>query len=314
MRQFRVFFAVCVVVLTVGALVIVWQRSETSRIDDGRVHIAASFYPLAEFARQVGGDAVTVETLTPAGVEPHDVEPTPRQVAGALDADLLLVNGGIDAWAVGLIPAAEARGAATLAMSEVVGGLLPAIADEHDEEDGDAEVFDPHFWLSPVHAQRAVTAILDTLVEIDEDRAEQYRTNATAYLGTLAALDHAYADGLAQCERRVVVASHASPAYLAAAYDFELLPIAGRSPDAEPSAGALATLARVARSRGVRHIFFETLASPALAETLAREIGAQTLVFNPLEGLTDAEIAAGESYVSIMQENLANLRTAMACP
>ncbi|MDO8462735.1 MAG: zinc ABC transporter substrate-binding protein [bacterium] len=298
-----------VLVIAVIALlvVVVTKKTVPQRVrDDGRVRVAASFYPLAEFARQVGGEFVTVETLTPAGVEPHDFEPTPNDIARLYDADLLLVNGGIDAWVTDLVPSAVERGVTVLEMREVIDGLLPAGDDDHDD-------FDPHFWLYPVHAQRQVAAMRDALIAHDGAHASAYRANAGAFLVQLIALDRAYADGLATCGRRIVVTSHAAFQYLADAYDFEVLAIAGLSPDVEPSAGTLAAIAREARTHGVRHVFFETLVSHELAETLAREIGAATLVFNPLEGLTDAERASGASYLSVMGENLTNLRTAMAC-
>lgn len=310
------FFLVLSSAFAVAIVVVLFRfRVAPTSDDDGRIRVAATIYPLAEFARQVGGDAVVVETLTPAGVEPHDFEPSPRAVASIADADFVIVNGGgIDAWAERLVPTLKTQGVEVIVATNILADrTITARADEAFGEADEVSGVDPHVWLHPTLAQRIVREVHGALVALDPDHAATYAARAATLSAELAALDGAYRDGLASCERRVVVASHAAFAYLADAYGFELLPIAGLSPDAEPSAGGLAALADVARARGVRHVFFETLVSPALAEALAREIGAETLVFNPIEGLTDGEIAAGASYLSLMRENLANLRTAMVC-
>jgi zinc transport system substrate-binding protein len=132
-------------------------------------------------------------------------------------------------------------------------------------------------------------------------------------LALLSELDEKYRIGLAECAIRDAVASHAAFGYLAKRYNLNMINIAGLSPKEEPSPRRMAEIAELARAKNIQYIFFETLVSPKLAETIAREIGAQTLVFNPIEGLTDQELAAGEDYISIMEKNLANLRTALRC-
>lgn len=297
------------IVLAALAAVVILRRGavQPTLTATDSVSVVATFYPLAEFARLVGGDRVAVATVVPAGVEPHEFEPTPQVIAHIAAADIFIVNGGgIDAWASALAPSLQERGVRVLIMAPLMDAdALPAT--------GDDSAVDGHFWLSPVLAQRLVDAIRDALIAGDPAHADEYRSRTNAYRSELAALDRAYVDGLQSCAIRTAVTSHAAFAYLARAYSFEQLAIAGLSPDAEPSAGALAEIATVAQSRGVRYIFFETLASPKIAEALARAIGAKTLVFNPLEGLTDAEISRGASYLSVMRENLASLRTAMAC-
>jgi len=303
----KVIILTIIVLGALGALIVL--RRNTVRpipATDGRVAVVATFYPLAEFARQVGGDLVSVINVTPAGVEPHDFEPSPQAIARISAAHLFIVNGGgIDAWASALAPSLQGQGIRVLTMAPLMGTPLSAA-----EEDG---AFDGHFWLSPVLAARQVEAIRDALIAEDPAHAEAYRARAGAYISELAALDRAYTEGLRSCAIRTAVTSHAAFAYLAREYRFTQLAITGLSPDAEPSAGALATVAVAARSRGVRYIFFETLVSKRIAETLAREIGARTLVFNPLEGLTGDDIARGASYLSIMRENLVSIRTALAC-
>ncbi|MBI4433721.1 zinc ABC transporter substrate-binding protein [Candidatus Uhrbacteria bacterium] len=306
----RISAVVLVISVLTGMAVVLLRRDATAPpTTDAAVTIAASFYPLAEFTRQVGGALVRVTNLTPPGVEPHEFEPAPQQIARISQSDLLVFNGGgVDAWASRLASSLARTGTRVLEMRPHMGALLPAAVRE--ERSGR---FDEHFWLSPVLAQKEVEVIRDALIEIDPTHADVYRTNAAVYLQELRELDHAFAQGLASCRLRVAVTSHAAFGYLAHAYGFTQIPITGISPDEEPSAGALAAIARQAKTRGVRYVLFETLVSPKLAQTLAREIGAQTLVFNPLEGLTEEEMASGKHYISVMRENLATLRTAMVC-
>jgi len=303
--------AVFIVIIFAGTIIFRQQflsRGDQKKVMGAKVKITASFYPLGEFARKVGGDFVEVSSVTPSGVEPHDFEPTPQQVVSVYDSNLLIFNGGgVDVWAAHLAPSVIKYGVHVLEIDKLMTTLLPPPTSEEQS------AFDPHFWLNPVLAEKQVEAIRDELSIIDSVHADIYRKNAEMYNDALRNLDTAFKTGLESCTLHTVVTSHAAFAYLAKQYGFIQLPISGISPDEEPSAGKLAEIAVQAKKQGIKYIFFETLVNPGLAKTLAREVGAQTLVFNPLEGLTDVEIAAGKDYVSVMQENLQNLRIAMGC-
>jgi zinc transport system substrate-binding protein len=168
-------------------------------------------------------------------------------------------------------------------------------------------------WLDPVRAQAQVEAIRAGLDRMDPANAAAYAVAAEAYRAKLDALHAAFQAGLKHCARRDVVTTHAAFAYLTQRYGLTQVPIHGLAPEAEPSPAELADLVKVARQRKVKYVFFETLISSRLAETLAREVGAQTLVLNPIEGLTREEQAAGRGYLSLMEANLKNLRTALDC-
>jgi zinc transport system substrate-binding protein len=277
---------------------------------EAKARVVATFYPLAEFARAVGGDAVEVSSIVPGGTEPHDYEPTPQDVAAIQAADVFLVNGnGLDAWAEKLRPELEAKGVRVAVMSEA----LRETNAEADGGSGGAKAADPHFWLDPVLARQEVQAIRDALVETNGAQGETYGKNTDEYLARLAETDTKYREGLASCRKSTVVSSHDALGYVAKRYGFTALSIAGLSPEEEPSPRRLAELTRTVRRQGVKYVFFETLVSPRLAETLVRETGAQTLVFDPIEGVTDEEARAGKNYLSIMEDNLKNLRTALEC-
>jgi zinc transport system substrate-binding protein len=174
-------------------------------------------------------------------------------------------------------------------------------------------VTDPHLWLDPTLARIQVQAIAGGLEQADPAGRAVYAENARAFIARLDALDVEFAAGLADCARREVVTSHAAFAYLAHRYRLIQVPVMGISPEAEPSPADLAAIVRTARRLKVTHVFYETLVSPRLAETLSREIGATPLPLDPIEGVTPAEAAAGTGYLELMRTNLANLRTALRC-
>jgi zinc transport system substrate-binding protein len=291
-----------------------------------RLAVVASFYPLYEFARQVGGELAEVTSMVPSGIEPHDWEPAPQDVARLEKARVFVYNGGgFEPWADKLLGNLGRSGPAVVVATDNI-QLLRADLPGHDHAHGpgkgavdtpalkdSAAERDPHVWLDPVLAQQQVETIRAALAKADPENAERYAANARAFGDRLRALGERYERGLSRCARREIVVSHASFAYPARRYRLTQVPVMGLSPDSEPSPAQLAQIVRFARRHGVKVIFFETLVSPKLAETLAREVGARTLVLNPIEGLTKDDQAAGKGYVELMEDNLTNLRTALGC-
>jgi zinc transport system substrate-binding protein len=274
-----------------------------------RHSIVASFYPLSEAAARIGGPVVTVTNLTPPGVEPHDLELDPEQVAEIEGADLVLYLGE------GFQPAVQ-EAVNVVAEGEHV-DLLQGIGETRTtSESGEppaGDVVDPHVWLDPVLMRRIVDRISETLGRLDPARAAAFRTRAGAFDADLAELDEEYRSGLSSCRRHVLVTSHAAFGYLADRYGLTQEPITGLSPEAEPDPERLAQLAADVRRTGTTTIFTETLVSPKVAQTLAREAGVVTAVMNPLEGLTQQQVQAGEDYLSVMRSNLAALRRGLDC-
>lgn len=287
-------------------------------IGEEKLKIVATFYPLAEFSRMVGGESASVSAIVSPGVEPHDYEPTPRDLVSIENADVFVMNGaGMDPWAEKLIPTLQGKGVVVVNASEAATLLA---TEEHDEHEGEAHeeerehgAYDPHFWLDPVFAESIVGSIRVAVIGKDPKYTDSYEANAAAALSELAKLDGEYRTALSTCARQEAITSHNAFAYLAKRYGFEAHSIAGLSPEAEPSAGRMAELVDLAKKENIRYIFFETLVSPKVSETLAREIGAETLVFDPLEGLSAEDAAAGKNYFSVMRENLANLSMALEC-
>jgi zinc transport system substrate-binding protein len=272
----------------------------------GRAPIVASFYPLAEAAQRIGGDCVDVTNLTPPGVEPHDLELAPDDVEAIATAAAVLTIGG------GFQPAveeatADAEGAVIDAV-DIAGSTLPVPSGEA----GQGLSFDPHLWLDPGGWAEIVRGIGSDLAEVLPASCD-VAANADAYATELERLDAEFAEGLARCDRTLIVTNHAAFGYLARAYGLTQEGISGLEPDAEPSAQRIAELRDLVEREGVTTIFTEELVPPEVADTLASEAGVTVAVLHTLEGLTDEELAAGADYRSQMRENLATLEEALGC-
>lgn len=285
--------------------VVLAERTNPPTRRDGRIRVTASFYPLYYFASRIGGEYADVAAIVPAGAEPHEYEPTPRDLARLAQSRVILLNGaGFEPWA-------DAARLATDPQKTLVVAAGETGADREMTEDG-KNVTDPHVWLDPGRASHMADIIRDAFIAADQARRDAYDANTAVLREDLRRLDRAYRDGLASCRSRDIVTSHAAFGYLADAYDLNQIAIAGFSGD-EPQPAALAGIVRIAAERGVKTVFFETLASPRISETVAREIGGRVMTLNPIEGLTDAQIRNGDDYFSVMRENLAHLKTALSC-
>jgi zinc transport system substrate-binding protein len=272
---------------------------------DSRPKVVAGFYPLFEAAQRLGGDRVQVSNLTPAGSEPHDLELNSRQIDRIEDAAVVLFLGR--GFQPALESAADRAQGTTVDVLAGARDLLPAPAGDDDLD------IDPHVWLDPALFKAIVGEVATALSEADPPNRATYEANAAAYTRELDDLDAAFVKGLAQCDRKTIVTSHAAFSYLARRYALAQEPIAGLEPESEPSPRRLAELAARVRADGTTTIFYETLVSPKVAESLAREAGVRTAVLDPLEGLSDEDAKAGKTYVSVMRENLTALRQALGC-
>lgn len=284
--------------------------------DPQRVDVVAGFYPLQFLAERVGGDAVVVTNLARPGAEPHDLELNPRQVGQISEAELVLVLRGFQP----AVDEAVERGAGDRVFDvATVAPLLDVTAGGHDHDGDDhgheAEQVsdgakDPHVWLDPTRLAAIGDKLAERLGTIDPDRAAEYTQRATALRTELEQLDNEFTEGLKTCQRREIVVSHTAFGYLTSKYDLEQIGISGLTPEDEPSPRRLAAVAEEAREHQATTIFFETLVSPKVAETIAREVGARTAVLDPLEGMS----AEGDGdYFSVMRTNLRTLRTALSC-
>jgi zinc transport system substrate-binding protein len=310
------YVGVIAAIIIVGFLTLVFFRT-SGETQSQKVKVVTSFYPVYYFAQQVGGDKADVLNITPAGAEPHDYEPTPQDLANIQNSDLLILNGdGFEPWAEAVQNSVDKNRTKVIAAGAGLASL-EATHEEHEEheDEGSEEdhVLDPHVWLSPALASRMVDSIAAGFIASDTENSAYYRARADALKQKLEVLDAEFQAGLSSCSKDDIITSHAAFGYIASAYKLRQVAIGGLSIEEEPSPRELAEIAKFARDNDVRYIFFETLVSPKLSQTIATEVGAQTLVLNPLEGLTSEEMAQGKDYFTEMRVNLANLKIALEC-
>lgn len=269
------------------------------------IPVTVSFYPLYYFTSQIGGSLVNITNLTPAGAEPHDYEPNAQDIAQLQKSKLLIVNGNLEPWFDKVKGNFDGEHPKIL---EVGAGLTTLSSTENG-----VKIPDPHIWLDPVLTQLVVKNITKSLIDVDPDHKQEYTKNSQELLKKLAELNQEYTTGLSNCKQKNVVTSHQAFSYIAARYSLIQVSIAGLSPDQEPSPAELAKVAEFVKTHHIKYIFFESLISSRLADTIAQETGAQTLVFDPIEGVSAADQSAGKDYFSIQRQNLSNLRIALEC-
>jgi zinc transport system substrate-binding protein len=279
-----------------------------------KLDVVASFYPLEFIVRTVGGDAVNVSTLTAPGVEPHDLELTPKQVGEIAEAKLVVYEKELQP----AVDEAVAQNAKDTALDVVPAAKLEATGaefEEHEEGATEAEhhedALDPHFWLDPVRYTQVVKAVEEKLASVDSANAAGYHERAKTLVDQLGKLDTEFKTGLANCKLKTFVTSHEAFAYLAKRYGLTMVGIAGVTPDAEPAPARIKEVQEIVKAQKVTTIFYEELVSPKVAETIAKDVGVKTAVLSPIEGLSDAN--SDETYLTLMQENLQELRKANGC-
>ncbi|MGH8866818.1 MAG: metal ABC transporter substrate-binding protein [Actinomycetes bacterium] len=296
-----------------GALLAAGCGPGSSDSDDSRTDVVASFYPLAFLAERVGGAAADVANLTAPGVEAHDLELTPRQVGDLVESDLVLYEKGLQPAVDDAVGQADPSG--RLDATEIVPLRETHGTDEghgsgDDPHEAELGAVDPHVWLDPTLMARLATAVGQELARVDPAHADGYRTRARQLVHDLKTLDRQFETGLDDCQRHLLVTSHASFGYLAERYGLEQLSVSGLTPDADPTPGRLAEVQRVVEQGDVTTIFVERLVSPRVVESLASDTGLDTAVLDPLEGVAHP---GRDDYLSVMRDNLGALRHALGC-
>lgn len=268
----------------------------------------ATFYPMYEFTKEVLGDEGNVELLIPAGTEPHDYEPSAKDIAKINKSDILVYNSSeLEKWVSDMKGNIDSE--QTLVVEAAKNIELSEGEHSHDEEEeGHDHSIDPHVWTDPVLAIKEVETIRDDLSKKFPDKKAVFNKNAQEYIEKLRVLDQEFTAALSSASNKTFVTQHSAFGYLAKQYGLTQESVSGISPDQEPSASRLAELKQYVTEHNVKVIYFEENASSKVAETLANETGVKLEVLNPLESLTNKQIEDGENYLSVMRDNLKALK------
>jgi zinc transport system substrate-binding protein len=303
-RRLGVLLAVPALLLAAGCGDGAPATSSTAK-QPGQLSIVTAFYPFAFLAERVAGRHAAVTSLTQPGAEPHDLELTPRQVGSLSSADLVVYE---RSFQPAVDQAVDQSGAVDVLDTATVVPLEPLGTPVEGHEDGG---LDPHVWLDPGNVARIATAVAQRLAARDPANAADYEANARRLADELGALDGQFRSGLASCDRSDFITTHAAFGYLARRYGLTQIGITGLTPDVEPSPARVAEVQREAAQHGVTTIFYETLVSPAIAQSVAGDLGLRTDVLDPIEGITDA--SRGRDYLAVMRANLTALEKANGC-
>lgn len=290
--------------------------TKSEQIQGDTLMVYTSMYPLAYFAEQIGGNLVTVHNLTPTGAEPHDYEPTQKDLIQLNKSDLFIYNGaGLESWIDKIKTNIDTKQTMLVESTKNI-KLLTGKEEEEEEHnqhhtDNHPENVDPHVWLDPILAKKQAENIKQALIQKDPEHKTIYEQNYEKLAQRLDQLDQSYRSVLSQTKSKNVLTSHAAFHYLTERYGLKQVAISGLSPDQQPSPKRLKEIIQYAKQNNIKYIFFEKLVDPKVAKVVSKEIHATALVLDSLEGLTPDEQKKGEDYFSIMMRNLQNLKTAL---
>lgn len=295
MKNFKIFIPLIILLLV--SISLFFYNNKKNK--DDKILVVASFYPVYFVTSQIGGDLIELKNLTPDGLEPHDYELTTGDLIEVRKSDLLVINGGgVESWE-NKVPEIKGNSQKVIVLANELGN--------------EGIKNDPHYWLSPRLMIKEAEKISLELSRIDPKNHQYYNSNLDILRTKLTNLDNLYKKELLNCKKRDIVTSHEAFGYLTRDYDLKQVSIAGLSSQEEPSLEKMVEITNFAKGNDIKYIFFESLVSPELSEAIAREIGAQTLVLNPIEGFTNEEIGRGENYFTAVDKNLNNLKIALEC-
>lgn len=300
---------VCIISMSFGMAGCTGNTSKKK--SNGKIRITTSFYTMYDFAKKIGGDKVEVINLVPAGTEPHDWEPSTKDLIEMEKSDIFIYNGaGMEQWVDDVLESLDTEELTSVEASKGIKLLKDQDAHEHDHEHNSEN--DPHVWLDPQNAKYEMNKIKKALIKVDAENKDYYEANYKRYAKECDKLDTLYKEETSKLTKKELVVSHEAFGYLCHAYGLEQMGIEGLSADDEPDPKQMSEVIRFAKEHQVKTIFFEELVSPKVAKTIAKETGANAKMLTPLEGLSNKKIKAGEDYFSVMKQNLAAIKEALS--
>jgi zinc transport system substrate-binding protein len=291
------------------------QPAKESNKEEQKLKVIATIFPIYDFARNIGGNKIKVTMLLPPGTDAHHYELKPKDIINVGKADIFLfTNFEMEQWAYKIINAAE-KNTNMLAIETGAGAVLLPLNAEEEEQNNHVSRFDPHIWLDMDNAQKMVDNIAAAFIKKDSRNSDYYQKNAHNYKLKLIALDQRYRAEFTGCKTKTILhAGHWAFAYLAKKYNLNYIAAYNVSADAEPSPQKMVDLVQQVKSQRIAYIYYESMINPRLAQMIARETGAGLLKLNNGHDVSKADIKSGETFISLMEKNLTNLKKGLQCP
>lgn len=325
-RVKKILFAVGVAAIIVLGIYAISNIAQKSKNDSQKITIVATLFPLYDFAKNIGQDKVEVSLLLPPGVEAHSFEPRPSDIVKINETDLFIYTGKfMEPWAEDIIGGISKKdvmivnASAGIELIKKEEGREHETMQEHEHEESARQHeyhngVDPHIWLDFDNAKIMIDSIAKAIAKKDPANADYYQKNAADYKNKLIKLDNEYKTALAKCQsREIVYGGHYAFGYVSKRYGMEYVAAYGISPNSEPSALDLIKLVEQIKKGNIQYVFYEELVSPKIAETLAKETGAKLLLLNPAGNLTKKDYENRATFLSIMKNNLDNIKIGLGC-
>jgi zinc transport system substrate-binding protein len=296
-----------IIIIAVAATAGIYYLTQPSKSQiSTKLTVIATFYPLYDFAQNVGGDKVTVSILVPETVDVHDFEPTPSSISAVSTADVLIYNGvGLEPWIANIVSASDNPNLIQVDTSHGI-TLIP-VAQQFQNGN---QTYDPHIWLNPVDAQQQVRNILQGLIQADPADSEYFTQNADAYIAKLESLNTEVINATTNTATTRFVTFHEAFAYFANQYNITQVPILGPFEE-EPSASDIQNVINAIHQYGLRYVGYESLENTAISQSISTQTNASLIEMNPIEGITDEQKSAGDNYITLMQRNIENIHLAL---
>ena len=307
----KMLFIFGIIVVIAVAIVVLTTYKQNTKTNSNKISVVTTLFPLYDFAQNIGQDNVEVSLLLPPGVEPHSFEPKPSEIVKIGEADIFVYTGKfMEPWAEDIVKGIGNKKLIVVDASKG-GNMIPGVFHDADEPPGS---LDPHIWLDFDNAKIMVDNITKAILEKNPSNAQYYQQNADDYKSALSNLDNEYKTALSKCQsKEIVYGGHYAFGYLAKRYGIEYIAAQGLSPDAEPTAQDLINLVEQIKAKNIQYIFYEELTSPKIAETLSRETNTKLFLLNPAANLTKKDFENKATFLSIMKDNLENLKIGLQC-
>jgi len=293
--------AILAISIVIPLSVFVLWSSENNHVtgfaEKRQLKVLASFYPLYEFTKIIGGERIDVSVIVPSGIEPHDWEPTIQDLQKMQNADIIVINGiNLEPWITKLVSVNP-----DILIVDTSNGISLLEKDKHMFNNKIQN--DPHIWLDPVLAKKQIQNIVDGLIRIDPQNTDYYQENANAYNSKLILLDNKIRNELSICVKKDFLAFHDAFSYFANEYGLNQNTVIGVNPNEEPTAVTLQQIVQKAQNLDLHIIFTEEAVNPRISEVIADEIGAKVLTLSPIE-----IYEKNSDYIKRMEQNLSNLK------